>query len=364
MPRNLLMAGYFGSGNLGDDAILLGFIQGLGQADVEVTVLSGTPEETYRLYGFTSVPRKDVNAVKRAIEKCDALVFPGGSIFQDVTSVRSVSYYQGLVKMAKAAGKRVFLMGQGVGPVRRFLGRRMTAAAYNAADMITVRDPASAQTLKELGVTKGVRVTADSALILPRPQIADDAQNFAVGNMKTVGISARPHKKVDVAKVFGELAKLLYQANYIPQLVEMDRNEDGALITEISKVQGGKVPELRKIATPMQMQQRMARMDSVIAMRLHAGVLAASVGVPPFMVSYDPKVTAFAKMLDLGPAPMIEGITAQRLFDQFIEFQRSRERHLKVMERRMPELVAAAKTNSQLVLDALGIEKPAEAVAT
>lgn len=358
MPRNLLLAGYFGCGNLGDDAILLGFIQSLGNADVEVNVLSGTPEETYRLYGFTSTPRKDPAAVKRAVERCDALVFPGGSIFQDVTSVRSVTYYQSLVKMAKGAGKKVFLLGQGVGPVRRFLGKRMTASAYNMADLITVRDPASAQTLKELGVSKGVRVTADSALVLPKPPQADDAQNFAVGNMKTVGISVRPHKKVDVAKVFGELAKLLYQAQYIPQLIEMDRNDDGQLITEISKANGGKVPELKRLTTPMQLQQRMARMDSIIAMRLHAGVLAATVGVAPFMVSYDPKVSAFAKLLDLGPAPNLEGMTAQRLFDQFIEFQRSRERHQKVMERRMPELIAAAKSNGQIVLDALGLEQP------
>lgn len=333
---------------------MLGFVQGLGNADVEVTILSGSPEETYRLYGFPAIPRKDIAAVKTAIHRCDALVFPGGSIFQDVTSARSVKYYQALVGMAKAAGKKVFLLGQGVGPLKSFFGKRWAADAFNKADAITVRDPGSMALLKELGVSKPIRVTADSAMLLQKPTDSGEVQSFAVGNMKTVGISVRPYGKgKDVVTLFGELSKKLFAANYMPVLIEMDRHEDGPLILEISKANGGKIPDLRKLQTPMQVQQRLARMDAVIAMRLHAGVLAATVGIPPFMVSYDPKVSAFAKLLDLGAAPPMEGLNAQRLFDLFIDFQRSRERHQKVLEKRSQELRTQAQGNIQVILDSM-----------
>src|SRR5689334_20276240 len=53
--KNLLLAGYLGAGNLGDDAVMLGLVHGLGGAGYSVTVLSGAPEETHRLYGFPSV---------------------------------------------------------------------------------------------------------------------------------------------------------------------------------------------------------------------------------------------------------------------------------------------------------------------
>ena len=55
MAGNLLLAGYIGCGNLGDDAIALGFVQGLGNSGYDITVMSGRPEETNRLYGFSVI---------------------------------------------------------------------------------------------------------------------------------------------------------------------------------------------------------------------------------------------------------------------------------------------------------------------
>jgi polysaccharide pyruvyl transferase CsaB len=351
---HLLLAGYFGSGNLGDDAILLGFVQGLGSAGHDVTVMSGAPEETHRLYGFRAIHRKNFEAIKEAMDQCDALVFPGGSIFQDASSVMSAKYYHGLVAMAKSKKKKVFLLAQGVGPVTSFFGKRWTASAYNMADLITVRDPYSAQTLQSLGVKKPVRITADMAFLLPKPVEKDDNQEYRVGNMTTVGISVRPHGKgKEVINLFGDLSRMLFQANIKPVLIEMDRNEDGALITEISKAQGGKIPDARKLATPMQVQQRLSRMDTVIAMRLHAGILAATVGIPPFMVSYDPKVTAFAKMLDLASAPPIDGLSASRLFESFMAFNKDRARNERMLERKREELSKSAAQNLEIMEEAM-----------
>lgn len=347
---HLLLSGYFGCGNLGDDAILLGFVQGLGETAHEITVLSGAPDETYRLYGLRSVPRKDLKAVQDAIDRCDALVFPGGSIFQDVTSFKSVAYYAQLVKWAKAKGKRVLLLGQGVGPLEGFLGKRYAAGAFNAADVIAVRDPGSVATLKSIGVDRPVRVTADAAFLLPPPHEPEDQQAFNVGNMKSVGISVRPFgKNREVVQLFGELTRLLFQNNFMPVLIEMDRESDGALIQEIAKSQGGKIPELRKLQTPMQLQQRLGRMEALIGMRLHAGILAATVGIPPLMVSYDPKVTAFAKLLDIGVAPPVQGLTAGRLYDAFVEHQRFQDRNVKILERRREELRKLAAGNIDIL---------------
>jgi len=352
MP-NLLLAGHFGCGNLGDDAILLGFVQGIGR-EFDLTVMSGAPEDTYRLYGLRSIPRKEMSAFNDEVEKCDALVFPGGSIFQDATSARSVAYYSSLVKRAKKSGKKVFLVGQGVGPLEGFFAKRMAAAAFNSADGIVCRDPMSPGALKEIGVNKGIKVGADLAFLLPEQPPSDDA-SFAVGNMKTVGIAPRPFGKnaKDSVQLFGDLARLLFQANMMPVLIEMDSKHDGPLIMEISKTQGGKVPDIRKLSTPMQVQGRMARMDSVIAMRLHAGILATTVGIPPFMISYDPKVAAYAKMLDLGGSIAIEGITAQRIFENFNVFQRDRERHLKIMAKKREEFRAAAMVSVEAVREGL-----------
>lgn len=350
---NLLLAGYFGAGNLGDDAILLGFIQGLGQTNHNITVMSGNPDETRRLYGLDAIDRKNMNAFKDAVDKCDALIFPGGSIFQDASSVKSVAYYGQMVKTAKSKGKRVIFLGQGVGPLNTFLGKRWAASAFDMADVIAVRDPASMALLQSLGVKKPIKVTADMAFLLPQPR-ENDGPNYGVGGMKAVGISVRPHgKKDEVKELFGEFARLLFNAQIMPVFIEMDKQHDNQLILDISKSQGGKIPDMRNLQTPMQVQQRMSRLDAVVAMRLHAGILAATVGIPPFMVSYDPKVTAFAKLLDLQAAPSVVGLTPQRLFESFMQFLKDRERNAKLMERKHAELVKLAQSNLEILADFL-----------
>ena len=353
--KNLLLAGYLGAGNLGDDAVMLGLVHGLGGAGYSVTVLSGTPEETHRLYGFPSVPRREAKAIEAAILKCDALVFPGGSIFQDSSSMMSPTYYAGLVETAKKHGKKVVLVGQGIGPLNGFIGKGASKKALNMADGITVRDPMALQALKDLGVTRPARLAADSAFLLPMPRLSEEG-GYGMGGMRSVAIAPRPVKVkgVDIAALFGEVCKLLYQSGTMPTLLPMDRNEDVVLVDAINKAQGGKVPDLRKIRTPMEVQQRLARMDGVLAMRLHAGILAATVGVPPLMVSYDPKVAAFAKGLDMGAALPLEGLTAPRLLNAFLDFMKAKERNVKILERKREEQFKLAELSVEMVRTVVG----------
>ncbi|MCW5942901.1 MAG: polysaccharide pyruvyl transferase CsaB [Fimbriimonadaceae bacterium] len=353
----LVLAGYFGCGNLGDEAVLLGFVHGLEGSGYDVTVLSESPEETQRRFGLRAVARRNFGEVGKALEGCDALVFPGGSIFQDATSVKSVAYYASLVKMAKKAGKRVFLVGQGVGPLGSFFGRRMAASAFNQADFVAVRDPESLQTLKDLGVKTRMKITADTALLIPNADPGPDNASFTVGDMKTVGIAPRPLpgvKPTVAVKMFGDLARLMVQSGIMPVFLEMDAKSDGPMIVAIGQAQGGKVPEIRKLTSPIEAEGRIARMEALIAVRLHAGILAAKVGVPPFMVGYDPKVTSFAKLMGLPRIPSLDGLTASRLFDQFQAFYKERAHHSRVLESKMPELIALARENVSLVLESLG----------
>ncbi|HEY3783376.1 MAG TPA: polysaccharide pyruvyl transferase family protein [Fimbriimonadaceae bacterium] len=353
---NLLVAGHFGCGNIGDDAIMVGFAHGIHRLGLDITVMSGAPEETFRYFGYSSIPRMDMGAFDQALAQCDALVFAGGSVFQDATSVKSVYYYSNLVTKAKKAKKKVFMVGQGVGPLTSFFGKKMAVGAFNASDVIVVRDPTSKATLKTLGVKTPTKVAADLAFLLPQQVPVDESMSFNVAGMRSVGVAPRPFGKDKKATIelFGELCRLLFQAKMMPVLIEMDKNYDGPLITEIEKQQGGKIPDLRKQTTPTQMQGRIARMDGMIAMRLHAGILAATVGIPPFMISYDPKVVALSKMLDIGGALNIENLTPQRLFDTFMAFQKDRDRHVKILERKKDELRKEAEVNIQVIAEGLG----------
>jgi polysaccharide pyruvyl transferase CsaB len=357
MAKRLVLAGYFGRGNLGDDAILLGFVNGVRELGYQYTVVCGAPEFLMRDYGLRGVSHLDFRAVRSMIEQCDALVFPGGSVFQDVSSVRSVAYYADLVKTAKKASKKVVMLGQGVGPLNRFLGKRLAASAFQSADAIAVRDRGSVASLQELGVSGKPKVTADMAFLLPEPALDSGLQQFGVGDMKSVGLSARPaghDKGRHVIKVFSRLMRLLFDNGWVPVMIEMDREIDRPLLDRLGKEFGGKVPEIRGLTSPVQLQQRFQRMDAVLGMRLHAGILAATVGAPAYMVSYDPKVTAFANAMGYPTPQNIETTTAERLFDSFQAFMRDRDRTVEMVKRKRDEFSILARENIDVLVSCVG----------
>lgn len=335
----IVLAGYIGCGNLGDDSVMIGVVDGLGPGH-EYLVLSGDPDDTFRYYAMHGVPRKNLKEVEAAIKESDALVFPGGSIYQDVTSAKSSIYYTGLIKMAKKHNKRVLLLNQGVGPLNTWIGRSQTRTAMNLADLIVVRDPGSLKTLKDLGIDKKVHVGADSALILKEPVREDDGSSYGIGGMKAIALSPRPWKRkgVDIIELFGETSRLLFNAGFVPTLLEMDPYEDGKILEAITKQQGGRIPYLRNLGSSRMVQFRLARMEGVIGMRLHAGILATTVGVPPLMLNYDPKVAAFARQIDIGPALTIEGLTPAKLFETFMQHHKAKDAHKLVILKKREEL--------------------------
>ena len=357
MGKRLVLAGYFGRGNLGDDAILLGFTRAVQDLPYDLRVIAGSPDLLMREYGLPAVGHVDFNAIRDVIEECDAVVFPGGSIFQDVTSVRSVAYYANIVKVAKRANKKVVMLGQGIGPLNRFLGRWYASAALGAADAIAVRDRESISALKALGVESLPRVTADMAYMLPVPKHDKDQKQFGVGDMKSVGIAARPlgrDRGKHVVKLFSELLRILFENGWVPAMIEMDREIDRPLLDKIGKEHGGKVPEIRGLTHPVQLQQRFLRMDAVIGMRLHAGILATTVGVPAYMVSYDPKVNAFTNAMGYSTPLNIENATAESLFDGFKAFMKDRDKLVTNIKRKRDELATQAQENIEVLVSTVG----------
>lgn len=351
----ILLGGYLGCGNVGDDALLAGLLSALDKESPghHYEVLSGSPDIMRRKFNLQGVPRRDKKAVHEAIESCDVLIFPGGSIFQDVTSIGSPLYYKDLVIKAKKAGKRVLLLAQGVGPLKTYFGKKFSADAFRAADVVTVRDPASAAAIRNLGVERGILVTADSAFLLPPPAMEDD-DSFGAAGIKTIGICPRPFGDVKKSPVFySELCKALRHHGYIPSLIEMDEEVDGPLIDEIEKVFGGRISHIKRPGMPSLVQSRMARMDGVIAVRLHGAVLAATVGQAPFILSYDPKTLAIASQLGLPTPFSIDSVKPEKAVEAFLDFQKRRETHQKTVASKMEGLRKAALQNVDVILRTL-----------
>ncbi|MFC1560297.1 polysaccharide pyruvyl transferase family protein, partial [Candidatus Margulisiibacteriota bacterium] len=107
----ILLAGYFGCGNLGDEAILEALIAGIKKyiPDPQITVLSGNPEETAECYDVVAFDRTNLRSFRRNLKNCDVFILGGGGILQDITSSKSLYYYLYLVRTAKRYKKKVVL---------------------------------------------------------------------------------------------------------------------------------------------------------------------------------------------------------------------------------------------------------------
>lgn len=153
---NILISGYYGFDNIGDESILRTLVSSLREhiPECSLTVLSHNPASTREKYGVEAVDRMSPVAILHAVKKCDMLISGGGSLLQDVTSSKSLHYYLSIIRCAEFFHKKVFIYSQGIGPIDRPGNRRAAAAALKRADGIVVRDERSASLLEEIGIAR------------------------------------------------------------------------------------------------------------------------------------------------------------------------------------------------------------------
>ena len=163
----ILISGYYGFNNIGDESILRTVIDNLREklADIDITVLSQDPAQTSEKYGVKAARRMSLWDILRCVWRCDLLLSGGGSLLQDATSGRSILYYLFILRLAQLMGKETFIYSQGIGPISDPRNRRLAASALRRASGIVVRDAKSRDLLLEIGVPEDlIHVTADPVI--------------------------------------------------------------------------------------------------------------------------------------------------------------------------------------------------------
>jgi len=314
-PLHFAVSGYYGCGNAGDEAVLAGiaasFRRQAGER-VRLTVLSQNPEATTAQHGLPAVHRMKLDLVAATLKECDLLLSGGGSLLQDTTSVRSLIYYLWIARMAFKAGKPVMFYAQGMGPLRRPISRLLVRLVANRATFLTVRDEPSAALLKRIGVTNPrLEVTADPAFALsPTPDEQVDALFARHGipvDTPLVGVALRPWGTDSLSTQEGYarlVVELHQQTGATVVLVPMHSADDIDFARQVAERTGqsSRFPLIAEECAPELLLGALARMQAVVAMRLHALIFAARMGVPPFALAYDPKVENLMSLLGLSDA--------------------------------------------------------------
>ena len=149
---HVVISGYYGSKNAGDEAMLAAMVEVLSDLNpkVHITVISADPEDTKKRHGVEAIGWLDFCGIIGALRQADVLLSGGGSLLQNITSRRSLYYYLVIIWLAQLCSTPVMLYAQGIGPISGRIARWVMRHNGNRVKMITVRDRGSLQELAEL----------------------------------------------------------------------------------------------------------------------------------------------------------------------------------------------------------------------
>jgi polysaccharide pyruvyl transferase CsaB len=324
--RSILIAGYYGFGNAGDEAILaamLGELRAL-RPHLELVVASGSPAATEARHGVRAVPRDDLPAVIAAVRASDLVILGGGGLFQDYWRLPDETLltarqgglltYLSFPVLAALLGRPSMLYAVGVGPLASEEGRAQTRVAFELCRRATVRDAGSLALLAALGIPAPaggpVELAADPAFLLPPAAGAEiDALLAGLGveaGERLTGVALRPwnfgvEPLVWEAQVRQALDSHLAETPGRLLFLSFAPEDDGiGRVTAARLTQPERALVVQRPLSPGELAGLLGRCERVLAMRFHAVLFALAAGVPAVGLAYDPKVSAL--LADAGLA--------------------------------------------------------------
>ncbi len=350
----VVLSGYYGFRNLGDDAILLALRDRLAETVPGATLvaLSRRPKETREKCGVEAVDRFRPFAVRRAIKGASCFVSGGGSLLQDKTSTRSLFYYTTLIRAAKRFGKPVMFYANGIGPVETASGRERARSAAELADVITLRDGESLDALRALGVkNEKIVVTADPVFAMPGGDAARGRERLtALGvpaKKPVVGVSVRFAKGMEAnIAAFARFCDAVSETAAVVFL-DMQPGADTAAIAAVREKMRASAVTASAPYDPRAMADMLACMDAVVSTRLHSMIFAACSHVPVLGVVYDPKVSACAKLLGMPTAGTLDAFDADVALETLQKVLADRDAYVETLARAAREQRARAKGNEE-----------------
>lgn len=333
----IAVAGNYGAGNLGDELILSGLLHILkkaaGAQSLEITVLSANPLQTEKLHHVHAVKPfpsglrsllKGSKEAKKGVKDCDFFILGGGGLFL------SVSFYANFIWAIQAyhayrLGKKVLMLGQSIGKSKNPFLRYMIKNFFNKATLIIVRDSASKENLKNLGVTKEIHVVPDFAFgNKPAPLHQKSVLSANSGfPYALIALRQMPGLK---KSFYSEIAKFITYLRDEKKMAikfinfQTGKGADKVIHEEIfNQIENRKNIEiLGDIANPQQLFPLFSNAKFALCMRLHSAITAVKCRTPFAAINYADKVPALLKDAGFAKCTInLENVTFEKLKEAY-----------------------------------------------
>lgn len=318
--RKVILSGFYGAGNLGDELILRSISSALQSADpaVQVVVAAESPRNVEIHHGLQAFKRADIYESAHQVHTADAVVVGGGGLWHDLTfhragrlaslvngSTMSIAGFGNLPLMGRVLGVPYHVIGLGAGPLQDRDAQAMVRFLAQQTESILVRDPESEAAVIGTGVDpSAVACAPDVVYAVDLPSGQTEAQStrelreLRSQGRRLIGVNLRRWAHEDMDLVVSEVEKALNAlAAEGPLAVVGVPMQAGAQHDRqiLEKLAGRLSPniEFSMLPDPPSFEafdQCIGELDVLLTMRLHAALLAHRRNLPTVGLVYDPKV--------------------------------------------------------------------------
>lgn len=365
-PKRITISGYYGFGNLGDEAILESLVTSLrdrfGAGELEIVVLSNNPERTEKGHGVKAANRWNPAVVFRTLKNSEVLISGGGGLLQDRTSSPSFWYYITLIYLARILSVPTYVFGQGIGPIKKKYNELLLRGAIPGIKGFHVRDDRSAKLLRSFGIEEDKLTVGDDLAFLLSGTGANKDEYLNSPDKEIVAAALRSDIKgrTDVLRAVSSGLDMLYEkfdVNVVLFSTDSLSDEDINTDLQASTEAPCKIIDVDHLS-PAQLVEMMGDLNLVIAGRLHALIFSLLSDTPIQGISYDPKMDLLIEKLnelDGDPDFSIwqpdDLINATEYLSDLESIYRERSELVEKVSRAKDEITRRAKNKLDLALD-------------
>jgi len=315
--KKVLLFGYYGEGNLGDELLLKSLLFSLS-TDFEIGVLSKKKDKNsnYRFFNKFSPLQ-----VYKALKWADVVVAGGGGLFQDKTSIKSFFYYLSIVFFALLFNKKLYLLGQSFSPLRNRIEEKLLGFILTQCNKVYVRDSLSYNYLKKINVPEEkIKLSTDLVFLLDF--------NYKNVEAKYIGINLRRWKDYSLNDIYSLLTNLAGLINKEMAFYAL-HTEDKYLFDELDNYIKSKIKFIELAEDNI--EEFFPLNIIFIGMRLHSHILSVLFEIPFIAISYDEKVKGFCE--DIGWKFVVDELSSDKIKDYFNEILKNYDQYKEYLKK-------------------------------
>jgi polysaccharide pyruvyl transferase WcaK-like protein len=315
----VLLSGYYGCGNLGDDLLLTVAVEELrvilpdarfllrdhgarlpklGSDVIPTGIDTILDDQTHsRLYRLTRFSRR----IAGLLRQCRWLIFGGGTVFHDNGGLASLALQWLLCYLARVLRVRVAALGVGVANLHTKTGRWLLHGIISRCELFLVRDDAA---LRQCVGTKA-RLT-DDLVFAWRSLTQDNRRNQPPGKPASIGLTVSPLASERTASALADAVRLWQDHGHRVVFLVFQQNDiagdDSTVFGKINNklaTPANPIETRHLTADALAIVEAFADIDVVCGMRFHSLVLAAMLERPFVGIVHDSKISEICGRFDM-----------------------------------------------------------------